>query len=160
MIPSAANCPHWSSRLVYTSCTGCWIIERNACETQDSMCCTFCVYTAAPESHRDATWERVLRKLSLLAHIPQWPPPPHQHTLKGLFVFASRCICVTWMISPLHLCHSDFHCKREMSGRKELIVSVWICVYILTQPIVHTQIHTNTHTWWRSHQRTASALLM
>lgn len=49
---------------------------------------------------------------------------PNYHTVKRLFVLASRCICVAWVNSLLHLCFSHFHCKQEMSGSKEQIVIV------------------------------------
>ncbi len=88
--------------LVYVSCTGCGIMEQNACETWDGARCVFCSYSPAPEMLQEMpceighVWENISSHLfALLTSMSL----SNKNKLSGLFVFASRCICVAWVNS-------------------------------------------------------------
>lgn len=113
---------------VYASCTGSEIIDQSAGESQDrTVCSGFGIYIADEATLGDTPckihhlWEipsqvdAVALHTSLSVH--------NYHTLKGLFVFASRCNHVAWVGSLLRLCRSNFHCKQEMSGCTGLCAS-------------------------------------
>lgn len=127
LIPPAANCLYWSSsclRLLYRL----WDngAERSWNTGQRAL---YVLYLHSGKCHvRSVTTEKTISNhlFCLTVHISM--SLPNYQPLKGLFMFASRCICVAWVNSLLHLCHRDFYCKREMSGRKEQIVAVWKCV--------------------------------
>ncbi len=144
-IPPAANCLYWSSSCLHLL-YGLW---DNGAERlwNTGQCVLYVRYlrSSSRDAPRNAMWDpSLLRKLSqaISFALHNSMSLPDNHTLKGLFVFASRCICVAWVSSLLHLCHTDFHCKQDLSVK---MCVQYVCVHMLIQPFqcTHAGVHTS-----------------
>lgn len=98
LFPPAAKCLYWPSsclRLLYR-------LAGNRTLVKHRSVCAVC---SAFHTIRNATWDpSLLRKLSEVISFASHTSMnlPNYHTLKGLFVFASRCNHVAWVTSLLH----------------------------------------------------------
>lgn len=122
-------------RLVYASCTGCQIIDQNACETQDRVCCVFGIYTPALEMLQEMPrkihpfWENYL-KSSLLPHIPQWTLPITTHWKACLDLPAGAVVSHEWVLCCIYvvaISTVNRKCLGEKSRLCENVCTVCVC---------------------------------